>query len=1477
MHFGPRDEATMSMQSTGEGSTPRRFLGIDLGAEAVKIVELCANGTGLELGRRLLIEHRKDPVSAVLNGLANFDWPWLSGAAATGRLSPVLNLRKIPTRAAQSAALAFLLTDSAPLMLVSIGSRGFSVLEVCRGGRTVFRENTRCSQGTGNFLAQLAKRFGLTVEQASLLTADVQNPASLSARCPVILKTDMTHLANRGEPRERILAGLFDAVCENVQSLIKPRTAPRRVLLGGGVCRSSRVRRHFQSFFEKHGMGLIDWPRDEGIFLEAIGAALEAARLDLPAPDLAALRAAPAPAAFEEAPALRHALHRVNRMTRPAAVLGNIARRLVLGLDIGSTGSKLVALDADSRHLAWEGYRNTGGDPLGAAKGLVAGFDQDGGKNHEVLAFGATGSGREIVGSLLASCYGAERVFVLNEIAAHATGALHYDSRVDTIFEIGGQDAKYIRLSSGQVCDAAMNEACSAGTGSFIEEQGSKLTGISSVTQMSELALRAESCVSLGQHCSVFMAEIIDAAVASGRTLPEVIAGVYDSVIQNYLNRVKGNRSIGQRIFCQGMPFSSDALAAALASRTCCDVTIPPSPGTVGALGIALLAARELAVETLDALDLQRFLAATVVKKDVFVCQAKSGCGGAGNKCRIERLTTLVGQKELRFRWGGTCSLYDRGMGRKKLPPGTPDPFRERQELIQAVIERSCRRRPGRPRVATTDEFVLKNLFPFFATFLYELGMDLEVRTGAGRKTLKRGIEEFRVPYCAPLQLYCGLISELLETSPDYVLLPMLRDVPKIAGEPLSKTCSLAQASSDLVRLNLHHRPEVQVVTPVLDAGPGLNSRIFRDHCRRLASALGAGARNWKPAFEKALAAQLEFQSQLHVIGRRALDHAAQGNLTPVVVLGRTYTIYNNVLNSNVPNLLRELGALPIPVDCYPTGGDVPVFRDVYWNYSQMNLRAAHQIRRTAGVYSVFCSNYSCGPDSFNLHFYSHLMEHKPFAIIETDGHSGDAGTKTRLEAFLYCVDMDKRAQRNSSARPFNALHDLEEERLALADVKRSGRLLLIPRMGPGAEIVAAILRAEGMRAEALPVPDRAAINLGRRCTSGKECLPFIVTLGSVLKRVQEGQPGEKYALFMAKGNGPCRFGTYNFCDKVILRRLGLEDRVCVVSQSEEDYFRGFSHGFELKVWAALVTGDFLQDMLHDVRPVERVPGSAAKIYQECFANLIGILEHSPAPLFVQGVSGIPGDVFGLRGLLHRASLDLAAAVDCHKSAPTVGMTGEIYVRCDPGSNDSLIERLEERGLRIRLAPAHEWIEYADWCNWQDWLHKRRKLDNGLLSATISTALRWAVMTRLYNAARKPLGWPKRISAARAVRKASPYLSPKHQGEAVLTIGAPICMHERGEIAGVVCAAPLECLPSKIAESQLIHVSEDTGLPALSVYFNGDPLDTAALDNFVYEVQTRCAHQNVGSLRAQSKSSEGWRPWPAAPDSQPGESAAAAG
>jgi predicted CoA-substrate-specific enzyme activase len=1425
-----------------------RYIGIDVGAESIKVVEVTGEAGALRWGRRQAADHHKDPGAALLGLLRDWDWDRVDGAAVSGRLGRQVALLRVPAKQAQAAGHRFLFGPE-PATVVSIGSHGFSVLELRDNGVEVFRENSRCAQGTGNFLRQLVERFDLTVEQAAELAAGVAEAAPLSGRCPVILKTDMTHLANKGEGKDRILAGLLDAIAENVQVLVKPAVAPRRMALAGGVSRSERVRQHFRRFAERNGMELLEAPPGGGLYLEALGCALTASEHGLRVPPLDRLLEPPPQTHLEQVPSLAAALSQVRRMPpRPAREVEG-PRDVVLGFDIGSTGSKAVALDVQHREPLWEGYLRTNGDPVGAAQALMRLFLDSPAALHRVRGFGATGSGREIVGSLLATCYGRDAVYVLNEIAAHATGALHLEPRVDTVFEIGGQDAKYIRLADGRVVDAAMNEACSAGTGSFIEEQGRRFSGIESVVQLGEEALASDSGVALGQHCSIFMAEIIDEAVASGVPRERIVAGIYDSVIANYLNRVKGSRSVGQVIFCQGMPFASDALAAAVARQTGAEVIVPPKPGLMGAIGIALLAAEDLPVGQAAPADGARFLEARVERKDSFVCSSTQGCGGAGNKCRIDRLTTVVAGERSRFTWGGGCSLHDKGTRKKKLPDLSPDPFRERAEAVRRIVAEVSAPR-GNPVVALTDEFQLKGLFPFFATFIHRLGFDLAVATGADRKMLKRGIEEANVPFCAPMQQYHGLVSSLAEGSPDYLFLPMLREIPRVKREAHSTVCPIVQAAPDMLRWDLG-KIGPRILSPVVDMGPGmLDSEQLLAACRDLAAGLGMRREStWRAAWAAAREVQLRFDAELLASGQRALDFCRERGLTPVVVLGRSYTIHNDVLNSNVPAILREQGSIAIPVDCLPVPDDAPVFDDVFWGYSQRILRAAWQVRRMEGVYSIFCSNYSCGPDSFTVHTYAWLMEGKPFAIIETDGHSGDAGTKTRVEAFLHCVREDLRAGAGPAPKDARRLRVGQQ---LITDIVRRKERVLIPPMGPESEAAAAAIRGLGVPAEVLPLPTRDTLRQGRRHTSGKECLPMTVTLGSLLDRLERERGTDERFLFLMPGScGPCRFGAYRDLHHMILDRLGWGSRVGIWSPPFGDYFKGLPSGFSAIVFTGLSAFGILEDALHDVRPVETRDGAAEEIHRRHARELSRLVEAaaggdlSPARVLLEASTGRG---YGIPALVRRCAEELAV-VKARREVPNVLVVGEIYVRSDPFANDFVARALERRGIRAKLEPVSEYLQYSDHI-----AHKR-----GLKSGIPDRIEHWVrkrLLSACHRAAAEPLGWPEHATIPEVFQAASDYVREELEVETPLTIGVPVRAWRRNEIDAAVSVGPLECMPNKIAEAQFCHVAEKEGLLSLSLSLNGDPIDPEVLDNFAFEV-----HQRFKRRRAAAAA-----PAPAAPE-----------
>lgn len=1415
------------------------FVGIDVGAENVKLVAIERRGAGVGIAAQHEAAHHKDPESTVRALLGRLSGHPVAGVAATGRLARILRMEKVPTKAALRRGARAVHPELPALTVVSIGGHGFSVLELGARGEEWFQQNSRCSQGTGNFLSQLVWRFGLTVEEASEL-CDHAEASPLSGRCPVILKTDMTHLANKGEDKARILAGLYDAVCENVLTLVRSRLAPREVVLTGGVTRSARVRRTIAKWLEQRGMTLAA-SKPEDAWLEAIGAATHAMdhECGMPATDQLFVRTSATQ--LEAVPSLRESLARVHRLA--AESMGGEASAVYLGLDIGSTGSKAVAVDASGGRPVWEAYLNTEGAPVTAAQRLMDRWLQGELAQAKVLGFGVTGSGREVVGSLLRTCYGDERVFVMNEIAAHARGATSIDPEVDTIFEIGGQDAKYIRLEGGRVIDAAMNEACSAGTGSFIAEQGAKFEGVGDdVRKLGELALRADSGVSLGQHCSVFMAEVIDEAITQGMTRDAIIAGLYDSVIQNYLNRVKGSRSVGQRIFCQGMPFSSPALAAAVARQTGRDVVIPPNPGTIGAMGIAMLV-REETIARVEAkrddvsdaaeLDVNAFLTAKVVSKETFLCKSTQGCGAPGNKCRIDRLQTVVRGVKQRFLWGGNCSLYDRGAGRAKLPDLSPDPFRERETLVDLAIERAPEAK-GRPVVGMSDEFALKTLMPLFVTFLRTLGFDTTILRNAGGSVLKRGIEGARIPFCAPMQMAHGVTFELVDRKSDYVLLPMLKELPKQSDEQFSTLCPIVQAMPDLVGSLVEDGPKSLRPTLEFD-DQGYEGKAFRESMRKLAEALGATDR-FDDAFVHSVRAQLDYERRCLEIGRDALEFCRKHGVVPVAVLGRPYTIYNDVLNSNVPSILRSLGAMPIPVDCLPVPQDTPVFPDQYWAHTQRNLRAADMIRRTDGLYSVFCSNYACGPDSFTLHFFSYIMQGKPFAVVETDGHSGDAGTKTRMEAFLYCVDTDLRS-RASTATERKDMVRLAKQNATLRQARERGAVVLIPRMGPNAEMVAATLRGEGIRAESLPLSTRDDVRTGRKHTSGKECVPMMLTLGALLNRIERDRnTDQEFVYMMPTAGGPCRFGVYNTLHKITLEQTGWGDRVRVFSPDDGDYFRDTSPQFSLRTWVAFCTHDLLQMMLHDVRPVEHCKGAANEIYERASRELIAAMERPSKGSLAHGFGELVTGMWGARDILKRAAKQFAEIRCATREVPTVSLVGEIYVRLDPFANDFIVEKLEERGVRVRFAPFIEWLEYTAFLAEERVIERKARRDDDPISIGVTGVVQRASLEMMYQVCARELGWPARAKVPQAIEAARPYINPELAGEAVLTLGGPVHEFHDGLIDGVVSVGPHECMPNKIAEAQYGKVLEDMNLPYLVLAINGDPIDTEALDRFVYDL-----------------------------------------
>jgi len=690
------------------------------------------------------------------------------------------------------------------------------------------------------------------------------------------------------------------------------------------------------------------------------------------------------------------------------------------------------------------------------------------------------------------------------------------------------------------------------------------------------------------------------------------------------------------------------------------------------------------------------------------------------------------------------------------------------------------------------------------------------------------------------MQQHHGTVAALAARVADFVFQPMLRELPRVAGERASQLCPVVQAAPDLLAADLGATLAGRLLAPVVDVGPGrLDAPVFLDACRRLAQGVGVSdERTWRAAWSDGREAQAAFDEALLQIGRRALARCREDALLPVVVLGRTYTIHNEVLNSNLPAILRQQGAIAIPVDCLPVGEEAPLFENMFWGHGQRILRAAWQVRRTPGLYAIYASNYSCGPDSFTLHFFGALMEGKPFAVIETDGHAGDAGTRTRVEAFLHCAREDRRAPATQKPPGVERLTVMSR---TLPELLGGGARLLVPPMGPQAHALGAVLLGVGLDIEVLPEPTRQTLRIGRRHTSGKECLPAVVTLGGLLERLErETDPAARFTFLMPGTDGPCRFGAYKELHQLVLDRLGLAGRVRIWSPPFGDYFQGIPAGAGALVLTGAVAIDLLRDLRYEVAAFEPHRRAAEHHFDQFLAELTRLLEREAASDLGSGRvlrEAATGRLYGVPALLRRAG-ETFGAWRGPARAPRVLVVGEIFLRNEPFSSGYVADALARRGIVARVAPVAEFLQYSDHCGRQ----RRRRGVGDRLDGWV----RRRIETACHAAAARAFGWSPPAGTAATLHAAAPYLRDALEGETVLTLGAAVESWRRREVAGVLSVGPLECMPNKLAESLFHHAAAREGLLSLTLSLNGDPVDSEALDAFAFEVHAR--HRASGGL-----------------------------
>lgn len=1384
------------------------YVGIDIGSISVDTAVLNSDNVIIE---DKYIRHNGQPLETTIKLLneifENYPDHEIAGIATTGVVGKLaaekLNAVFVNEVIAQTKATSFLLPEVKTI--IEMGGQDSKLIILGKDEKTGsitfedFAMNSACAAGTGSFLDQQASRMGYTIEEFVEMALKSKNPPRIAGRCSVFAKSDMIHLQQIATPDYEIVAGLCYAVARNFKSSIsKGKKFVKPIAFQGGVAANTGVVKAF--------IDILNLKVEEFIISEhhgtmgAIGAAKflfdkeseKSQRRKITLDKFVSyVNSEQRKTVGEDKLTLRQSKETYgNRGIKeeypfPNDEDGNIKTvDAYLGIDVGSLSTNVVVIDREKRVIASR-YLMTAGRPIEAVREGIREIGEEVGDYINIIGAGTTGSGRYLTGDFI----GAD--VVRNEITAQARAAIHIDPTVDTIFEIGGQDSKFISIDDSVVVDFEMNKVCAAGTGSFLEEQAERL-GINIKEQFGDMALSCDSGCKLGERCTVFMeTDVVDQQQA-GASREEIVAGLSYSIVHNYLNKVVEDRRVGDNIFFQGGTAANLGVVAAFEKVTGKKITVPPYHDVTGAIGAAILA-----METMKPNQQTKFKGFDLSERkytiDTFICKH------CPNHCEVRKVT-IEDEKPLFY--GHRCERYEVNRETSDKGEDLPDLFAEREAFMMETYtppsENSPRKKIGFPRALSA----FYQLFPFWSAFFDALELDIVLSDATNNTIIHDGTGVITAETCFPVKVAHGHVKNILKKEIDYIFLPQIISMKKHSEKfEQSYNCPYVQALPDIIKsaINLG---DVEILRPIVKFKDP--REVTEKELIKMGKKLGKSKKEILNAFDTAEQAQSEFNAKLQQRGKEVLASIPEDEKV-LVLISRPYNGCDSGVNLRLPDKIRDMGVLMIPMDFLELREeDIGEYHpNMYWYYGQRILAAADIIRKTKNLFGIYLTNFSCGPDSFISHFFRERMKGKPYLQLEIDEHSADAGVITRCEAFLDSLEHYK-------------------ERAITPDwigngekVDLTGKVVYMPNMADHSYALTSAMRAFGVDAEVIPESDEETLKWGLKYTSGKECYPCLTTTGDIIKLLkQDDFDPEKAAIFMPLADGPCRFGQYSQLQRIVLDNFGYENVDLISPNSRDSYstFPQLGTSFQKLAWKALLASDILTKLKREIRPYEQNNGETDRIYQENLKELSRVVENK-------------GDIYGF---LKTAKKRFGAIpVDKSQRKPIVGIVGEIYVRSNRFCNDHLVEKVEALGGEAWIAPLCEWILYMNITSMEKVVQKRAYWD--IFKLWLKDKYQHYYEGKYYKLFRDTLKAHHEIPIPEVLDNSHDFLNPAFGGEAILTIGKAIDYIEQ-DLAGIINVMPFTCMPGTVTTAISKRVREEyDNVPWLNIAYDAQTQDNSTI------------------------------------------------
>ncbi len=868
-------------------------------------------------------------------------------------------------------------------VIIELGGEDAKILFLT--GSVEVRMNGSCAGGTGAFVDQMATLMDCTPTELNESAKTHDKIYSIASRCGVFAKSDIQPLLNQGAKRQDISASIFHAVVnQTIAGLAQGREIKGNIVyLGGPLTFFSELRGAFDELLDTKGTC-----PENSLYFVALGTAFYEDG-DVKVYDLSDLKKTVKGYSSDGkyrscAPLFADANDYEEFKTRhkigEEVALFPLKGKSYIGVDAGSTTLKAVLVNEDEELVMYK-YMQNKGTPVP----LVLAFLKEVYERFpdiEIGGFATTGYGEEIIKNAFHADLG------IVETMAHFTAAKKYDSKVDFIIDIGGQDIKCFMIHKGVIDNIFLNEACSSGCGSFLQTFAEALG--EDIDTFAKRGLFAPSPVDLGSRCTVFMNSSVKQAQKDGAGVDNISAGLSISVVKNALYkviRVANADSLGKHIVVQGGTFLNDAVLRSFEMELGRKVTRPNVAGLMGAYGAAVYVKNNFEGEK------SRILTAEQLENFEHSVKAVT-CKICQNRCK---LTVNIFDDGRKFIGGNRCE--------KPLRSGNKsneyNMYEYKKELLDSYKDITGKQHTvGIPMVLNFYE-----LLPFWHTFFKELGFGVRISSHTTRDMYLQG--QHTIPsdtVCYPAKVAHGHIEELIEKDIDAVFYPcMSYNINENIGDN-HYNCPVVAYYPEVIEANVTALGKVKFINDYL----GLHRP--KDLPKKLHEALSHhfGTLNLqavKSAVAKAYAEYNGFMGNLRTQGEKYLRLAKQQAMPIIVLAGRPYHL-DPEINHGIDKLICECGAVLLTEDAVSHLADK--FKTTVlnqWTYHSRLYAAAKYISDSPykDINLVQLVSFGCGVDAITTDEVRKILEakNKIYTQIKIDEITNLGAVKIRLRSLF--------------------------------------------------------------------------------------------------------------------------------------------------------------------------------------------------------------------------------------------------------------------------------------------------------------------------------------------------------------------------------------------------------------------------------------------------------------------------------------------